>query len=266
MSSKDPIGVFDSGIGGLTVVSELMRQLPQEDIVYVGDNARCPYGSRSPQQVKQFSFEIMDFLVGQGVKMIIIACNTATAAALEEAKMRYAVPILGVISPGSRAAIGATHNSRVAVIGTEVTVQSGAYTQEIQRINPRLSVVSQACPPFVNLVEQGLYDSPQAAEVVAEYLAPVKKQMVDTLILGCTHYPLLAPLIQQVMGTKVTVLSSAEETARDASTMLALQNMLRDDNPHPNHRFYTSGSVASFQEIGEKWLGLSIEVDTILFS
>ncbi|BCJ88511.1 glutamate racemase [Effusibacillus dendaii] len=254
MSSYKPIGLFDSGVGGLTVVKEMFRQLPQENLVYVGDNARCPYGNRPPEQVRQFTFQIMDFLMQQDVKMIIIACNTATAAALTQASQHYPIPVLGVITPGSRAAISATRTGRIGVIGTEVTVQTGAYAREIHRINPRLQVISQACGPFVQLVEDNDLDSPQAEQIVEQYLAPLKEEMMDVLILGCTHYPILSKLIQKVAGKDVQLISSAEETAREASLLLADRNLLNDNNLSPVHKFYTTGDQQHFTEVAEKWL------------
>jgi glutamate racemase len=260
VSSAKPIGILDSGFGGLTVVGEVIRQLPQENIIYVGDNARCPYGSRDPEEVRQFLFEIMDFLAEQDVKMILIACNTATAAGLEAARRRYDIPVLGVITPGSRAAISATKTGRVGVIGTEVTIRSDAYKREMHRINPRLTVINQACPPFVQLVEEDRTTGEEAREVVESYLAPLRDFQIDTLILGCTHYPLLSPVIAEVMGEGVELISSAEETAREASTVLADRHQLNNHNPHPVYVFYTTGDPDYFQKIGSRWLNREIDV------
>lgn len=264
VTSKQPIGLLDSGFGGLTVASEVLRQLPQENILYVGDNLRCPYGSREPAEVKRYLFQIMDFLAEQGVKMIIIACNTATAAGLEEARTRYNIPVLGVITPGSRAAISATQTERVGVIGTDVTIQSDSYRREIHRLNPRLYVVNQSCPPFVQLVEEDRTESPEARQLVESYLSPLQQEGIDTLILGCTHYPLLAPLIGDVMGEAVKLISSAEETAREASTILQLKHLLSDDNPAPQHRFFTTGDADYFQRVGSRWLKREIDVTGIV--
>jgi glutamate racemase len=260
VSSAKPIGILDSGFGGLTVVGEVIRQLPQENIIYVGDNARCPYGSRDPEEVRQFLFEIMDFLAERDVKMILIACNTATAAGLEAARRRYDIPVLGVITPGSRAAISATKTGRVGVIGTEVTIRSDAYKREMHRINPRLTVINQACPPFVQLVEEDRTTVEEAREVVESYLAPLRDFQIDTLILGCTHYPLLSPVIAEVMGEGVELISSAEETAREASTVLADRHQLNNHNPHPDYVFYTTGDPDYFQKIGSRWLNREIDV------
>jgi glutamate racemase len=264
MASSKPIGVLDSGFGGLTVVGELIRQLPQENILYVGDNQRCPYGSRAPEEVRRFLFQIMDFLVQQDVKMIIIACNTATAVGLEAARQRYDVPVLGVITPGSRAAISATQTGRVGVIGTEVTIQSDAYRREIHRINPRLEVINRSCPPFVRLVEEDIVQTAKAREIVAEYLEPLRQEGIDTLILGCTHYPLLAPVIGEVMGEGVQLISSAEETAREASTVLSVQDQLCNHNLQPDYRFYTSGDPKWFATVGSRWLKRPIQVERVV--
>ncbi|ASS74893.1 glutamate racemase [Tumebacillus algifaecis] len=263
MTSKQPIGLLDSGFGGLTVASEVLRQLPQEDIIYVGDNLRCPYGSRQPSEVKRYLFQIMDVLAEQDVKMIIIACNTATAAGLDEARTRYSIPVLGVISPGSRAAISATQTERIGVIGTDVTITSDSYRREIHRINPRLYVVNQACPPFVQLVEEDRTDTEEAHQIVARFLNPLQDEQIDTLILGCTHYPLLAPVIGEVMGDKIKLISSAEETAREASTILQVKHLLNDDNPVPQHRFLTTGDPDYFRKVGSRWLKREIEVTGI---
>jgi glutamate racemase len=263
LSNTSPIGLFDSGVGGLTVVKEMLRQLPQEDLIYVGDNARCPYGSRPANEVRDFSFEIMDFLIEQGVKMIVIACNTATAASLEEAKLRYPVPVLGVITPGSRAAISSSRTGRIGVIGTEMTVKTGSYSQEIHRINPRLQVMSQACPPFVRIVEEGDIFAPESEQIIAEYLQPLTEEMIDTLILGCTHYPLLQPVIQKVVGKRVELISSAEETAREASLILADRDLLNRGNMYPVHHYYTTGDTGHFLQVAEQWLEQHIEVTNL---
>lgn len=260
-----PIGCLDSGFGGLTVVKEMMRQLPRENLIYVGDNARCPYGSRDLNEVKMFTFEIMDFLMSQQVKMIVIACNTATAACLPEARERYPVPVLGVITPGSRAAISVSKTGCIGVIGTEVTISSDAYTRELHRINPRLQVVSHACPPFVPIVEEDRIRDPETQTIVNKYLEPFKQSNMDTLILGCTHYPLLSPVIQKAVGSQVQLISSAEETAREASTILAERDLLNDRNVEADYTFYTTGSVERFHTIGERWLGFPIHVEEIEF-
>jgi len=213
MSSSAPIGVFDSGIGGLTVVHELIRQLPHESIVYFGDTARVPYGPKSPDTVRRYSREIAAYLTEQGVKAIVVACNTATAHALGTLRGELALPVVGVVEPGARAAVAATRTGRIGVIGTVGTIKSGAYERAICALSPTAQVVARACPLFVPLVEEGWVDH-EATRLVAEtYLEPLVKANVDTLVLGCTHYPLLKPLLRQVMGPDIRLIDSAEETA-----------------------------------------------------
>ncbi|MBP3040489.1 glutamate racemase [Bacillaceae bacterium Marseille-Q3522] len=251
---KLPIGVIDSGVGGLTVAKEIIRQLPNEQIIYLGDTARCPYGPRPPEEVRRFTWQMTSFLMKEQIKMLVIACNTATAVVLEEIQKELSIPVVGVIVPGARSALKVTRNKRIGVIGTIVTIQSGAYETALKRINQRVHVVSQACPKFVPLVESGEYDGPVAKKIIAETLLPLKKRGLDTLILGCTHYPLLEPLIKNVMGKQVKVISSGEETAREVSTILNYQNALNKANGCPDHVFYTTGSTTIFASIASRWL------------
>ncbi|MBY0099078.1 glutamate racemase [Mesobacillus maritimus] len=249
-----PIGIIDSGVGGLTVAKEVMRQLPHEQIVYLGDTARCPYGPRTAEEVLKFTWEITQFLMEKQIKMLVIACNTATAVALEEIRSELRIPVLGVIHPGARTAIKNTNNYHIGIIGTEGTVKSRAYEQALKSINRKTNVVSLACPKFVPLVESGEYDGLVAERVVAETLAPLKGEGLDTLILGCTHYPLLEPLIKRVMGNSVNVISSGEETAREVSTILHHNGILNTTGEEPCHEFYTTGSTKIFSEIATQWL------------
>lgn len=249
-----PIGIIDSGVGGLTVAKEIMRQLPHEQIAYLGDTARCPYGPRSPKEVLKFTWEITQFLMEKQIKMLVIACNTATAVALEEIRAELRIPVLGVIHPGARTAIKNTVNYQIGIIGTEGTIKSGAYEQALKSINRKTQVVSLACPKFVPLVESSEFNGPVAKRVVTETLAPLKNQGLDTLILGCTHYPLLEPLIKQVMGDEVNVISSGEETAREVSTILHHNGILNLSGEEPVHEFYTTGSKKIFSEIASEWL------------
>lgn len=247
-----PIGVIDSGVGGLTVAYELMRQLPKERLLYFGDTLRCPYGSRSKEEVKQFTLEIVSFLIKQNVKMIVIACNTATAFALDALKKKFTIPIIGVIQPGARAAIKHTKNNQIGVLGTEGTISSNEYPKALQQINQHLHVISLACPSFVPLVEQGIVSGPQAKRVVKETLLPLKKKTnIDTLVLGCTHYPLLEQIIQQIMGENIKIISSGEETARETSTILEVENLLFTGERIPEHIFYTTGDLTVFQHISQ---------------
>jgi len=260
--NEQAIGILDSGVGGLTVAREVMRQLPRETILYVGDTLRCPYGPRSAEEVRRFTMEIIRFLQKFPLKAILIACNTATAVALKDVRDVLSIPVLGVIEPGARAAIKVTQTHRIGVIGTQGTIHSRAYEKALRRIHPQLTVYSLACPPFVPLVESGDRSSPFAEKVVEETLKPLKGTNIDTLILGCTHYPLLYDPISKVMGNEVSIISSAEETAAELSTILQHQNLL-STNEHPEHRFYTTGLKEPFARIAEDWFGHSISVETI---
>jgi glutamate racemase len=256
---KQAIGVIDSGVGGLTVAREVMRQLPKEKIIYLGDTARCPYGPRSGKEVKQFTWQLTDFLLKKNIKMLVIACNTATAVALDEIRKELSIPVLGVIYPGARSAIKVTANYQIGVIGTIGTVKSGAYEKALKSLNSKVAIQSLACPKFVPLVESGEYDGPVATKLVEESLKPFQNAKLDTLILGCTHYPLLEPLIKKVMGKEVNIISSGDETAREISTILHHNGMLEASDEEPVHEFYTTGSKTIFTKIASKWLGKRIE-------
>lgn len=255
---KQPIGVIDSGVGGLTVAKEVMRQLPNEKIIYLGDTARCPYGPRTTREVKRFTWEMTSFLLSKNIKMLVIACNTATAAALEEIRKELPIPVLGVINPGARTAIKRTKNYRVGIIGTEGTIKSGAYEKALKALNSRLFVKGQACPKFVPLVESNEYDGPIAKRIVEEALQPLLNQKLDTLILGCTHYPLLEPLIQKVIGESVSVISSGDETAREISAILQYNGLLETSEDEPEHEYFTTGSRTIFSKIASQWLGVPV--------
>lgn len=248
-----PIGVFDSGVGGLTVVAALQRLLPQESILYLGDTARLPYGTKSPQTVLAYSRKIVSFLVGRGVKAVVVACNTAsavTAGALEPP-----VPLWGVLQPGARRA-AALSRGRVGVIATESTIGSDAYGKELRRLRPELEVVSQACPLLVPLVEEGWHDDPVAREVARRYLEPVKASHVDTLVLGCTHYPLLRKAIAELMGEGVELVDSAEAVAAVVATDLERQGLLSDGESAPEHHFCVTDAGDRFARIGARFLGV----------
>lgn len=255
---KQAIGFIDSGVGGLTVVKEAMRQLPNESIYYVGDTARCPYGPRPEEQVRKFTWEMTHFLLDKDIKMLVIACNTATAAALEDIKKKLAIPVIGVILPGSRASIKATKNNRIGVIGTAGTVKSDQYKKMIHSKDTKAIVTSLACPKFVPIVESNEYNSAIAKKIVAETLRPLKKDNLDTLILGCTHYPLLRPIIQNVMGDWVTLIDSGAETVSEVSTILDYFDLADDSKSrtHIEHNFYTTGSTQMFHEIASEWLDM----------
>lgn len=257
-----PIGFLDSGVGGLTVVKELRRQLPHEEVVYIGDSARAPYGPRSAEQIRAFTWELVNFLLTKNVKMIVFACNTATAVAWEEVKARLDIPVLGVILPGSGAAIKASQG-RIGVIGTAMTVKSDIYRQKITHLAPQMQVSSLACPKFVPLVESNQVATSMAKKVVYETLEPLVGQ-VDTLVLGCTHYPLLRPIIQNVMGKEVTLIDSGAECVRDISVLLNYFEINRSrEQVASQHRFYTTASPLAFKEIAERLLAESIDVEQV---
>ena len=263
-----PIGVFDSGIGGLTVVAAIMKALPHERVVYVGDTARVPYGPKSPETVVRYSRQIAAWLREQHVKAIVIACNTATAHALEILQRECDVPVIGVVRPGAHAAVSATHNVRIGVIGTSGTINSGAYHRAIAAESPDAIVTGLACPLFVPLVEEGWLDHPATRMIAVEYLTPMRDAGVDTLVLGCTHYPLLAGVIGDVVGGGVTLVDSAAETAR------ALENVLRDQDLKasangiaPVHRFVATDAPDAFRRVGQRFIGPVLDrVETTVFA
>lgn len=262
MNEQKAVAIIDSGVGGLTVAREVMRQLPREKVLYFGDNARCPYGSRPAEEIRTYSMQMIQHLFQYPVKALVIACNTAAAVVLDEVKEFTAVPVLGVIEPGARAAISASRTGRIGIIGTEMTIRTAAYERALRRINPNLYVSSLACPRFVPLVENRLLDSPEACRIVEETLAPLHYEELDTLILGCTHYPLLAPLIQKALGDEITLISSAEETARELSALFSLGNLHASEQADwPQHKFFTSGNEVIFRQIGEDWLARPLEVE-----
>jgi glutamate racemase len=253
-----PIGIFDSGVGGLTVARAVLDQLPGEPIRYVGDTARGPYGPRPLAQVRSFALEVMDHLVSHGVKMLVIACNSASAAVLRDARERYDVPVVEVVHPAVRRAAKATRNGRVAVIGTQATITSGAY-EDAFAAAPDIDLVVAACPRFVEFVEAGITSGPELLGVAHEYLDPVAAAGVDTLVLGCTHYPLLTGVISYVMGDDVTLVSSAEETAKDVYRILATEGLLRSAAlPAPVHQFAATGDPEEFARLGRRFLGPEI--------
>lgn len=253
-----PIGIFDSGVGGLTVVREIIDLLPSENIIYFGDTKRCPYGPRELEEVKGFVFEIVEFLQKEGVKLAVIACNTGTAAGLVEAQARFDLPIIGVIEPGAHAAVRATGCRKVGVIGTVGTVASNSYERMIKTLDAGIEVHSQACPPFVEFVENGEVSGTEVRKVMAEYLQPLKEADVDVLILGCTHYPLLADIIAETMGEEVEVISSAKETAEEVKAILRRKGSFREEPAAPVRRFLTTGDVDHFLSLGKRFLGQEI--------
>lgn len=250
-----PIGIFDSGFGGLTVARAVLDQLPHEPLVYLGDTARQPYGPRPIAEVRRYALECLDQLVDMGVKMLVIACNSASAAMLHDARERYALPVVEVITPAVRRAAAATRNDRVGVIATQATTTSMSYVDAFAAA-PHIQVTSQACPRFVEFVEQGVTSGDDLLKAAHDYLDPVAEAGVDTLVLGCTHYPLLTGVISYVMGEQVTLITSAEETAKDVYRQLVGRGLTRDESPHaPGHRFITTGDPDEFRRIGHRFLG-----------
>jgi glutamate racemase len=252
-----PIGVFDSGVGGLTVARAILDLSPAEPLLYVGDTRRFPYGPRPLDEIRGFALEIASYLVDRDVKMLVVACNSIEVAAIEQVTNSAGVPVIGVIDPGVRAAVRATHNGRIGLIGTEATVKSGAYERALARTGANVTMISRACPLFVDYVESGDTTSAELNGIAREYLEPLADEDVDTLILGCTHYPMLSGLIARVMGPDVHLVSSAEETARDVYAALVDGGMLRVDGS-PEHEFLCTGDPAQFTEVAERFLGPSI--------
>ncbi|AQP47654.1 glutamate racemase [Tessaracoccus aquimaris] len=249
-----PIGVFDSGFGGLTVLRSLVEQLPNEDFLYLGDTARAPYGPRSIAEVRRFALQGLDYLVERGVKALVIACNSASSAVLRDARERYDVPITEVILPAASRAVAATRNGRVGVVATESTVNSRSYDDAFA-IAPHITLTAQACPRFVEFVEAGITGGDELLEVAEEYLAPIKKSQDDTLILGCTHYPLLAGVIGYVLGNGVTLVSSAEACAQSTYSQLTQAGLLRHQPREATRTFLTTGDATDFRGIGRRLLG-----------
>ena len=250
MDKNAPIGVFDSGVGGLTVAREIMRQIPNERIVYFGDTARVPYGSKSKETVTRYSRQIVRFLKAQNVKAIVVACNTASAYALDEIEKETDIPMIGVVKPGARVAADATRNGKIGVIGTEGTIGSQIYSRYIKELKPQVNVIGKACPLFVPLVEEGLLKDPVTDEIAKRYLSELIDIDIDTLILGCTHYPLIRSTVGRVMGEKVTLVNPAYETARELRELLEKEKLLNDRKPELGdnmYQFFVSDAAEKFK-------------------
>jgi len=253
-----PIGIFDSGLGGLTVLRAIGERMPNESLVYFGDTARVPYGTKSAGTVTRFSREIIEFLVGCNVKAIVAACNSASALALDGLKAEYTLPIIGVIEPGARLAVECSRAGRIGVIGTRATINSGAYERAIFEHNSDATVVSQACPLFVSLVEEGWTDKPVARLIAEEYLAPLCGK-VDVVVLGCTHYPLLKALIGTLMGPDVVLIDSAESCATEIAALLDEYSLCADRDAVPEEQFYVSDAPELFARLGARFLGRAVD-------
>jgi glutamate racemase len=250
-----PIGVFDSGIGGLTVVAELVRQLPDEEIVYFGDTARLPYGPKSPDTVTQFAIQDAELLLRHNVKNIVVACNTASAIAMGALRERYEIPVIGVIEPGALAAVSSTLTGKIGVIGTEGTIASGAYRRAIKKMDSDIEVVEASCPLFVPLAEEGWTDREVTLVIAHEYLTPLRDAGVDVVVLGCTHYPILKNTIGKVFGPSVRLIDSAEETAKEVAERLEAAGLRRSGGRKPEHTFLVSDVPHRFREQAERFLG-----------
>jgi glutamate racemase len=257
-NKESAIGVFDSGIGGLTVLQKIIERLPKENTVYLGDTARAPYGTKSVETVLRYSFENTEFLVQKGVKAVVVACNTSTAIALPQLRDSLSIPAIGVIEAGVRRAIKSTKNNKVGVIGTETTVQSGAYTRALKQVDAGVEVYSRACPLFVPLVEEGWTDNDVVQMTVKAYLGSLKQSGIDTLILGCTHYPLIKKVIRNFMGSKVRLVDSAEETAKEVESELK-KTVLTRTKGNAIHSFFVTDAPDRFIKVGRRFLGEKVE-------
>lgn len=252
---KKPIGIFDSGVGGLTVFKEVINLLPQENIIYLGDTARVPYGTRSLQTVIKYSQEATKFLMSQDIKLLVIACNTSSAVSLPSLQQENRIPIIGVIEPGAKRAAEVTENKRIGVIGTEGTVKSQAYQRAIHGIDQHLTVIARACPLFVPLAEEGWVDNQVARLTAQSYLLPLREKKIDTLVLGCTHYPLLEGVIREVIGDGVCLVNSGKETAKEVKRILDREDLIRPGKKGGVYRFYVTDNGERFREVGERFMG-----------
>jgi glutamate racemase len=258
VNAESAVGVFDSGIGGLTVLHQIIETLPRENTVYLGDTARSPYGTKSSDTVLRYSFENTEFLVEKGVKMVVVACNTSTAVALEYLQKELELPVIGVITPGVRRALATTKNKKIGVIGTEATIGSGAYTRALKEADRSVEVYSRACPLLVPLVEEGWTENPVVAMTVQAYLESLKQSGIDTLILGCTHYPLLKKSIRKYMGAGVQLVDSAEETANEVAAILKKSGLARKAG-RGGHSFFVTDAPDRFIKVGRRFLGEKVE-------
>ncbi len=255
MDKEKPIGVFDSGIGGLTVVKRLASTLPTEDIVYFGDTARVPYGSKSNSTVIEYSFQDTKFLLSKNVKAIVVACNTASSIAIKELKKNFDLPIIGMINPGAKLAISSTKNGKIGVIGTRATIINKAYSNEIKKVDSSIIVYEKACPLFVPLAEEGWINHKATYEIAEEYLKELRDLKIDTLVLGCTHYPILSEIIQKVIGENVTLIDSGVASAGIVKEELDRTNLNTNRLANGNHQFYVSDIPVKFKEVAELFLG-----------
>lgn len=255
---EKPIGIFDSGVGGLTVLKEIHKLLPRENIIYLGDTARVPYGIRSPETVIKYSLECTEFLYKKGIKLLVVACNTSSSVSLDTLRKKFDIPIVGVIEPGAKTALRVSKNRKIGVIGTEATIRSNAYANIIRYMDSEVTVLSKACPLFVPIVEEGIIDGKIAELVIERYLKEIKNSEIDTLILGCTHYPLLKGAIKKYMKN-VNLIDSAEAVANDVKELLENKNLLNSQNSSSEITFYVTDSPERFKKIGEIFLNFEIK-------
>jgi glutamate racemase len=264
IADRRAIGVFDSGVGGLTVLHECLVNLPHEDFVYLGDTANFPYGPKPLNQVRRLAFAAAQALTDLGVKLIIVACNSAAAAALSQLQASFATPIVGVVMPGARAAVQATRERRIGVMATEATVRSNAYQNALQSLDAGLEVFAVACPRLAPLIQDGDVFSEETEQTAREYVAPLKGARVDTVILGCTHYPLITPMLRRLLGPQVALINSAEETAREVGEIMVRKGIGNDEGREGDYRFFATGDTEEFREVGARFLQLPIrEVSSI---
>jgi glutamate racemase len=261
---SDPIGVFDSGIGGLTVVRALMEELPSENIVYFGDTARVPYGVKSVETITRYATEITAFLLDKKVKALIVACNTMAAVAFQAIEILSPVPLLGVVEAGAKRAVLQTQNKRVGIIGTPTTIASNAYPNAISTYDPGIKVFSQSCPLFVPLVEEGWLDHQATRLTAEEYLGPLMTENIDTLVLACTHYPLLKPLLREVLGNRIQLVDSAETISKQTRELFGEKHLLNREGKPPEYRFYVTDAPERFREVGERFLGQALSKVTVV--
>lgn len=255
---ESPIGIFDSGVGGLTVLTEVMRHLPYEDVIYLADTARVPYGGRAPRDILRINLEILHFMIDAGVKMVIMACGTSSSIAYPVLRDRYHIPILGMVEPAAVAAVDATRNHIIGLLATQSTVAAGFFQSVIREKNQSADVISVPCPLFVPLVEGGFLDSPETERIAQEYLAPIQQKQADTIILGCTHYPHLTPLIQKIVGSGVHLINPAEGVVQMATEILRKAKLLRAQHQQTSYQYVATGPWKAFQELGSKLLGKNI--------
>ncbi|MBQ8923987.1 MAG: glutamate racemase [Lachnospiraceae bacterium] len=258
------IGVFDSGVGGLTVVREIMRQLPSENVIYFGDTARVPYGSKSKNTILKFSRQIVRFLRTKNVKAIVVACNTASALALEDMRDEIDIPVIGVVRPGAKMAVEKTKTKHVGVIGTEATIKSGIYTDYIRQLDEEVNVIGKACPLFYPLVEEGLLEDRITDDMIHRYLSELKPYGVDSLVLGCTHYPLLFNPIKRYMGDEVTLINPAYETAKELKNILSDKKLLNNRSNVPSYEFYVSDGMDKFKAFADKVLPINVDIVNVV--